>query len=555
MRVFYVLFGILVGMFVGTTMLWSVASFVDRQNEVAVVERPNLAAKKLTSKQEIFSLAFAMDINGVQKKLEAAHQQSLTGDLPLDDLRDLFSAFQSTAPEIKEFAESWVDEMPDSPYALTALTWNLYTAGWNMRGNDLIRFTFYEAAYRHNNLHERARKLAQRAFQAAPDLIPASDAVIMLVLTHSMGRPDPMEKVNFVSHTLKTVMELTPNRGSLLRAMNVTWPEWGGNFDGAIKLCSDFADLVTDVEGYTPEICMIDAAFYHDYGGEVRRSMREALRSTDLPYLDYARREDWEPGISRAADKKILAYLQTEGSTDLELAQLYDWNVADINGLPRTGTKVAENLRAQTLEELKTDPYNPSLVKKIAEPFFGIGPGQDKNDRSDEIALTKSVLKVAPFDPTYWSNIARFMHTTGDPTDPSENPYFANTITFSNHSPRYFFKYLEAKTQDLRAIEQRSDTDGLPSETMTAVDEAVTCPYIRLARLRELMCTNGKEHIPSYLRSHCANMTDHAEKLAEIIADASSRKSCTAEINGEQKELYFLEVSETYIALRAFIAP
>lgn len=561
MRAFYVLAGILLGFFVGVAMLWSVASLTDRQRAFFATENSDLTVNPSTPKQEtptkqdILRLAFDMDVVTVQEILAAAHRQSLNGELPIDDLRDLFSAFQSTAPEVKEFAETWVDEMPDSPYALTALAWNVYTAGWNMRGNDLIQFTFYEAAYRHYNLHERARKLAQRAFQAAPDLIPASDAVIMLVLTNSSGRSNPMEKVAIVSRTLDTVMELTPNRGSILRAMNVTQPEWGGNFEGAMQLCSDYADLATDVEGYTPEICMIDAAYAYDYSDEVRSRMREALRSTDLPYLDHARRSDWEPGISRAADKKILAYLQGDGSTDLKLALSYDRNVADINGSPRASKTVADNLRLETLEKLKSDPYNPSLISNIAEPRFAIGPDQDKNDRSDEITLTKSILKVAPFDPAYWSKIARFMHTTNDASNPDENPYFANTITFSNHSPTYFFQYLEAKTQDLKAIERRADAGELPDDQMVSADEAVTCPYIRLARLREMMCSNGIEHIPSYLTSNCANMTDHAAKLAKVIVEANSRNTCAAEINGEQKELYFLEVSDTEIVLPAFIAP
>ena len=173
-------------------------------------------------------------------------------------------------------------------------------------------------------------------------------------------------------------MSLTPDRGSLLRALSITQPKWRGRFDGAIKLCSTFAKAVTNVAGYTTEVCLVDAAYTYQYDENVKNRAREMLQKIDVDYLDYARRQDWEPGYSRAADRDILKYLQGEGYADYEMALWYDGNVSKPQGLPMVGEAVYAARLDTAREKLASDPFNPDLIEILTRPRFGATPGEDE---------------------------------------------------------------------------------------------------------------------------------------------------------------------------------
>jgi hypothetical protein len=141
-----------------------------------------------------------------------------------------------------------------------------------------------------------------------------------LVLTNALGHSGTNSKFKAMSNLLDKTMRLAPNRGSLIRALAIAQPNLGGSQVDAVALCRKFSGKVTDVPDYTPDICQIDAAYTYDLGPGIRNNARMALRSTDLNYLEYARRLDWRPGIFRRLDSEILDYLNGEGDTDLDLA-------------------------------------------------------------------------------------------------------------------------------------------------------------------------------------------------------------------------------------------
>ncbi len=156
--------------------------------------------------QKIRQLANEMDFGALEELFSTAHQASVRGQLPYDDLRSMFRVFQSTAPEIQEFTESWLDDDPESPYALTALTWNLYTAGWHMRGPNTPSMTHPQSLIRFQILHSRASRLAARAYEIAPDLVPASDAIIRLMLTSRKTNISPDHDAT-VPNTPKKILD------------------------------------------------------------------------------------------------------------------------------------------------------------------------------------------------------------------------------------------------------------------------------------------------------------------------------------------------------------
>jgi len=538
MRFFPTSTSFILGAILSSALLWNTAASADH---------PNL--KDETASQQIRRLILDMDFPGTQKVLRQAHQASLNGDNDYSHLRAMFTVFQSTAPEMREFTESWLDEMPDSPYAQTALTWNLYTAGAYMRGENLSQFTYGGALNRFNSLHNRANRLARRAFKTAPDLVPASDAVIRLVLTNGSTQTVPPSGVKQQTSVLNKVMELTPNRGSLIRALSITQPRWRGSFDGAVELCAKFAGQVKNVEGYNLEMCLVDAAYTYGYGPEIKELAREVLNTVDYGYLDYARRQGWEPGLSRAMDRKILEYLQGKGATDYQLAMSYDQFVSEPQGLPLVGKAAYIARQQEARDKLVTDPFNPQLIETLTEPRFGALPGEDKRDRTDAIRLAKLALNAAPYDPDVWRNIALIYHSSNDPTDASENPFFENSMVFANHYPAYYFDYLSAKRADFLAIRKQLGAGQLSEQQIATVDEAVICPLIRLIRTKKLMCSAIVNDNIRYQDASCSWEPQNDGTLRELVLSAERRNSCTKEISSDPIDLFNLTPAETDVSL------
>ncbi len=499
----------------------------------------------ISAPERIRQLTRSKDFEAVEEILAQAHQASLDGANAYGDLREMFRVFESTAPEMREFTETWLDEMPDSPYALTGLTWNLYAAGWHMRGTRLPQFSYEEGMLRFLGLHERATRLARRAYEVAPNLVPASDAVLRLTLTNGANTRIPMQRVNAQVRILENVMALTPNRGSLLRALTVTQPKWGGNFEGAVLICSKFANLVTDVEGYNTDICLVDAAYTYNYGAAVKERARVALEASDEAYLDFARRQDWEPGYSRRADNEVLEYLAGEGKTDIEMARNYDQKVSYVQGTPPiSGDIYAANIAA-TRAKLGFDPYNPALIKALTEPPFGVRPGANLDVHDENFELAKLALNAAPYDADVWNNIAMVSHGSTDPASAEEIPYFENSMIFANYKPAYFFEYLSAKRADYSALYGGKTPANLTEQQTASLDEAVTCPLIKLIRFKEMMCAVVQNDNPYYYTTNCEWDPVNDGFLDRLISQAETRNSCDLEINTELFDLFVKTPTQT----------
>ena len=54
--------------------------------------------------QHLRQLSAAMDFGGAQEILQQAHHASLDGNNDFAELRELFRVFQSTSPDMREFA-------------------------------------------------------------------------------------------------------------------------------------------------------------------------------------------------------------------------------------------------------------------------------------------------------------------------------------------------------------------------------------------------------------------------------------------------------------------
>lgn len=89
----------------------------------------------------LHDLAYQGDIAGVDAAMAEAHQQSLTGEITYDDLRDLVGVRTRTHPDMDDFRAQWIEALPASPYAQMTTAWSLYNDSIAIRGTYSARDT------------------------------------------------------------------------------------------------------------------------------------------------------------------------------------------------------------------------------------------------------------------------------------------------------------------------------------------------------------------------------------------------------------------------------
>ncbi len=182
-------------------------------------------------------LAYQGDIAGVEAAMQEAHQQSLSGEIPYDDLRWLVTTLSSNHPDLEDFRNQWLAAMPDSPYAQATMSWFLYERSFAIRGGALPGDTPPEALRAFSQMKNEALSLMESAFTTAPDFIPASDGAIV------MNKHVRFLRVWRRKIIIANVMATTPNFGSLVRASYLSNRSWGGPGQILItELCDRYFD-------------------------------------------------------------------------------------------------------------------------------------------------------------------------------------------------------------------------------------------------------------------------------------------------------------------------
>lgn len=229
---------------------------------------------------DFFALITAKDFAGVEAALTNADS---TGEALAQ--RGLFDFFRNSHPAITEFTAAWLAAEPDNPYALTARGWQQLGWGWALRGEDFPRNIRREAIQKMRALHNEALDLFTQASSAAPDLLAASDG--LLVLTKTLGN------IEIIPVELERIMARHPNRHSLMTAMMALAPQWGGRMEQVGLLCARYASLITTIADYSADICRVDAVYTASFAnGPARDAAHTALQTMTHPVLDDARRVD-----------------------------------------------------------------------------------------------------------------------------------------------------------------------------------------------------------------------------------------------------------------------
>ncbi|MDW4496763.1 hypothetical protein R5H30_02130 [Sulfitobacter sp. D35] len=374
----------------------------------------------VVTQDDLRTAIYAGDIDAVEAELGKARSAFEAGDLDEDGMRHLFEVFAVTHPDVSAFTRDWLDAEPSSPLAMAARAWVLHTAGWIVRGDKYLQDTHPEAMENHSRLHHEAMQLARMAYEADPDLIPASDAVVMLANTGG--------DKNFAFEVFQQTMERMPNWGTVTRAFGFAHPGYGGSYEIGEALCDHYATKVDigdrDAAAYCRIQWLVDKRQYQNWPA-MALAMIEEL--DDDPWLEpyrFIAQLNNHP-MSRADAERVRDQVEAEGFESLHWAKYYDYNVGHRWGFELQTDRTLEHAKVRALAALEHDPYNPVLLDTVIQQSYRVKrtevrngdqlveveliktPIRDLPSRDEKIAFMKRKLVVAPYDPENWKELAR----------------------------------------------------------------------------------------------------------------------------------------------------
>ena len=481
-------------------------------------------------KADLRALVYAGDIDGVEAMMEAAYRESLVSH-GYEGLRKLNATFSVTDPKMKEFIAKWRTAKPQSPFAMTAEVWLLWRAGWLARGTELSRWTYPEAFALQYELNRQALDLAWKAFEKTPDLVSATDALIML--SQVTGGQDDVPEM------LAAAMAATPNHGSLIRATNALAPNWGGSILPMAGMCALYADNIPDVADYTQKTCMIDAIFSADVRGFFRTWAQFALDATDNPILEQVRITDaiyWRRGTDEA-NKVLARYLDDPENIDWNAAGIHDLDYRVPHGLAPLAPEFFQRRLSHAIAEIVFDPYDYELLQIVFESVSYEGQPAKQVDKSLQLEAKRRALSVAPYNAEAWFQYGIQATFVFKYKEDEADPFYINAIAYSNHRPYYLSMYgrsVIGKLMWLLYEDMSTFTDirDLP-ESVEQVD-ALVCPLVRVTRVMQEVCeTTGVDEM------YCMAHSWPVKHWQQVMSLAETENVCTAERTAPIEDLMY----------------
>ena len=489
-----------------------------------------------TTPDELHNHIAAFDVAEVEAALNAAGKQDrMTGTDP-ELQRDLFRVFWVTDPAVDAFTEKWLTVNPASANAMAARGWYLHAMGRANRGQDTNRYTFRGGYDLMQAQHAQAFSLFNSALKTYPNLLSASDGLLVLAQTVADETVIPVE--------LERVMALAPNRGSLMRAMFALAPQWGGNFRQVQLLCARYAPMISTIADYSAETCAVDAVFYANFPpGDIRDAADRALAQMPHPVLDYARIRS---AVAGAGPPELrFSVLESAKSTrNLTPDEAQAWVVARnaVKGLAPTGVDPAYTAAvAQGLDTLRVqadrDPFDTSKVltyiDQLERNLWENGTAFDVAEATERV---QSLLRAVPHSWRAWDRLAKLKadFDTGNPE--LVGPYYRNAIYYSNYGLIALQEAVKGTLPLIDIKSKRNATSGnlnLTLQDVANLDRTANCPVVAWARIATLICQQEGVGSDDCLRSGMTFL------LTDLLQDTRTRNVCQTEANDPLETILF----------------
>jgi len=514
------------------------------------------------SPETLRKLAYGHEFKTLEAVLEKLQEDVLAKRVSYAEQRDVYKVLSVLHPDMIKAVDAWRVEMPDSVHARAIRARILFYAGWNMRGFKVIRDTYPEALSQMNRMHTEGMALAQSAFNARPDIVPVSDAVIWLEQTVPVV-PSWIDRLSGDT-PFKRIMRLTPNHRTLQGKLWETEPIWGGSFQQASDLCDTYAPMVKDVEGYTPEICKAEAIYTLDYETEeLFVWAQQVLDKTDNPVLDRAR---WIDAVTKrpllkGAEERRTKFIPALKLRDINKAMTLDSfrnysSYLELQAFPKLAPRVYAINHARAVRELEHDPYNRKLLHVLLTPLVGGNKAEHQLEWPVIEDYRRRLLVFAPYNSGYWVDYAEALaaarkkkEVVDEGVDQNIKGYFQNAVVYSNYSPENLYYYgtylfqqiltdMKINNLSLDGIEgdYRAEARFTPHE-IAAQNEYSICPFIQIDRLLNAVCDIRTRDM------FCGFAIEDSENINRVYEIAAERGACETEMNAPIEKSLFQTTS------------
>lgn len=489
-----------------------------------------------TTPDELRNRVISGDLAEVEAALNAAVAQDQTSAADPEAQRDLFGVFAVTHPSVDAFTAKWLLVNPTSANAMTARGWYLHAMGFANRGEDTSRYTFRAGSDLMQAQHSEAFSLFTAASSADPDLLAASDGLLVLAQTVASDSIIPV--------VLERVMAQQPNRGSLMRAMAAMAPQWGGSFWQVGLLCARYAPMIKTIADYDAKTCVTDAVFFANFrDGATRDAAHAALALNPHPVLDYARLIS---AVDRAGPPElrldVLEKLQSERILTPE--ETFAWIAARnaVTGFSSNDVDPAYKLAvSQGLDDLRLaadrDPFRANTVlgyiEQLEKNLWENDVAYDVTDATDRV---QALLRAVPHNWRAWDRLGKLTSNYANGNPEAVMPYFRNAVFYSNYGLDALRGAVNSTLPLIDRKSKRKATSGslnLTAEDVTDLDRSANCPMVALQRIATYICIEEGIAAKDCLRSGTKYI------LTDLLKDTRARNACQSEANDPLDSILF----------------
>lgn len=495
---------------------------------------------------DLLTAAHRKDFAAVEAQIRTAADRTLQ--------RDLVWALAATDPDTVDFTKAWLEAQEDNPVALTARAWSTYWAGAMVRGNFSRFRTWPPLLEEADRMYLEALSLAERAAILDPGFLPASDAVILLRARTSGGEKALVE--------LERIMEVDPNRHSLVLATSSLSPAWGGSIELMQALCDHFAERVEDVPDLDSETCLAQAILRAQIWGNAKDwAISVVTNQADKPFLE---REIIELARDHLLPPEGVVLINTrlraegrmsvypilsvdkdllESTFPLEVAEFAEALANDLSetklAADRDPGYVQELLTLRDLYDLEirsiglaalrsaetTDAERVAIADQIAQT--GLQQKADLDRRA------RRLFDLAPRNARSLQFASEYV-ISPDP-DPLKADRWAialltNATVYANYQEKQLGQVVLETQRRYDLMQNRMASGEAPNYSAAELEETYLCPYVRAIRLIDEVCANHEtgeqycvlESIQGY-PSHSQISSSLYSKLAEQGICASER--------------------------------
>jgi Domain of unknown function (DUF4034) len=441
-------------------------------------------------REALRALIFAGDTKGAEQMIDGYFSAIAPGSQKFGDLRAMMQVFSVSDPRVDAFTTDWIRDYPDSPYAKAARGWYLFDMAFLYRGEDRASETRPEALAGFRQLLNESGELAEAAWNLEPRFVPASDLV--LAVTSKIGGREDIEDV------VAEVMNVSPNFGSIRRAVEFDSKVWGGYPPEALGYCNEYIAILN----YDPELdfdtCELFLALSFDNTILSEPDVAEATEASEHPILQDFRMllllQQQTPPTGKQL-KELKELLDPNSVTWVEMAGLYDRFIGGPDGLPSIveATKIR---RLKVLSDLvELDPYNYGLLDQRYFLAKEVYPDDLSRGPDPVLDTYGPALKAAPYNVRAWNKLRMLSVESQYPAvqNMDVEPFYVNTFIYRGYQPVDITDYAVNSFIAFRRMMKA------PSASVEEVArrEELACKTIRAIRVAMYTCEQSGDISPT----------------------------------------------------------